>query len=360
MGKILDKISPSLFILAILCFALPFVDISCAGQSETLSGLNLVTGFSAAGKEVDPNPLAIAAVAAALLGAILFFLKNTAGRIIQSVLGILGIAALVALKILLTQAVEEKGFKAEWLMGFYICLASFLGAVVCSVCTIFVQKEPLPQAAGYNSGPYDNGPVYDSGPGNLCPSCNRFNEMGDNWCQWCGSKLQQIPAAEPINRFEQEWPAQHLGSNSVPIRPSFAEPPLPDAAASILSAGGSANTVAESVTMPLQADSVPLTNQQPVPFLRTQRVGRWELIPILKNEFIIGSDPARTDYQENSGNLGQIHAIIEKLDGNCKISNTQADCEIFINDQRLTVNMFSLYPGDVIRLNNVIYIFDVA
>ncbi|MGE5458820.1 MAG: FHA domain-containing protein [Methanobacterium sp.] len=351
----MEKVSPSLFILVIICFALPFVNISCAGQpAETLSGIDLITGFKAGTTDVAPNPLAIIAVAAALIGAFLFFVKTKTGHVIQSILGILGIISLVALKILFSQGANDEGLGTEWTTGYFAAMGSFAGAVLASICSIFAESNPASAPAAYNTG-----------PGIMCPSCYKLNEAGNNWCQWCGANMQNQPQS-PINNvsaqsfnanYEQATPAKQYESSTVAMRPAEtpAATPIFTTAASAPNAG-----IAESVTMPLRPESVPILNNQPVAFLRIQRIGRWELIPILKDEFIIGSDPTRADYQENSGNLNQVHAIIERIDGTYKISSIQTDSETYINNQKLSVNMFSLYPGDVIRLNDVEYTFDLA
>lgn len=336
MGQFKEKVSPSLFILVIICFLLPFANISCAGHTESLAGIDLLTGFTVADSDVPPNPLAIIAVVAALIGAILYFLKNTAAHVIQTVLGILGIICLVALKILFTEGANDKGLEVEWIIGYYMAFISFISATAFSIYMIFAPKNPVAVT-----------PTMNTGSDILCPGCNRNNHPQNNWCQFCGANLKgNVPG--PINNFEQPIPVHKFEPPK-----QYIEPVTPVTSSS-------SNEIAESVTMPLRAESIPVLDNQQVAFLRTQRIGRWELIPILKNDFIIGSDPSRADYQEHSGNLGQIHARIERNDESYRISNPQADCMSYVNDQKLTAQMYPLNPGDVIRLNNIEYIFDLA
>ena len=324
MGKIKEIISPSLFIVAIICFVLPFVNISCGGETATISGVDLAKGFEIFGEKVEPNLLAIVAIIVALIGAVMFLIKNTTARIVQVVVGVVGAVALIALKILFEQKVTEGGAPVgiSWLAGYYISLMAMIGGSVSSLITVLSGNNPVPAASTVNS----------RAGGVICPKCNKMNEAGNNWCRWCGTNIkdgQPRPIDTPVPQF-------------VPPKST------PDV------------SIAESVTMPLQAESVPVFDDQPVAFLRTQRIGRWELIPILKNDFVIGSDPNSTDYQEKSGNLGKIHAIIEKINGSYRISDTNNDCTIYINNQKLIGKTYSLNSGDVIRLNSIEYIFDIA
>lgn len=124
--------SPYMFIVAGLCFFLPFITISCSGQKiATLSGRQLVTGAEitienpVAGleeefgtttgeeapsetEETDPSIWAIVALAAAVLGiAVGFVLKGRARSIGSIAAALIGLVGLIGLRFDLEGDVEE-------------------------------------------------------------------------------------------------------------------------------------------------------------------------------------------------------------------------------------------------------------
>lgn len=113
------KFSPAFYGAIILLFFMPFVNISCGGQTiMSISGFQLITGteVNASGmfggelktnsemntdqkKEVDPQPLALFAFIAALAGLILGFFKMRVIAITNIVLSAAGVVFLILLKI---------------------------------------------------------------------------------------------------------------------------------------------------------------------------------------------------------------------------------------------------------------------
>ena len=114
--------SPFMFLVAGLCFFLPFITISCSGQKiATLSGRQLVTGaevtienpvadleeeFGAPGEgtpsetqETDPSIWAIVALAAAVLGiAVGFVLKGRSRSLGSLGAALIGLVGLIGLR----------------------------------------------------------------------------------------------------------------------------------------------------------------------------------------------------------------------------------------------------------------------
>lgn len=115
-----------------------------------------------------------------------------------------------------------------------------------------------------------------------------------------------------------------------------------------------------SPTVPLTVPVMAEVDAGPIPFLRVQRVGRWELIPILKNEFIVGTDPVCSDYIEHSGNLGQSHAMIVKENDTFSISKSSEGVVQVNNQPVLSAQKCPLNPGDIISMGDVEYVFDLA
>ena len=399
MNNTKSKVSPALFILVIICFLLPFVDLSCSGQSFTLNGFDFITGTSVAGEKLPSNPLAVAAVVMALIGAALFFWKNNGTQIAQTVAGVLGFISLAVMKSTFERKIMGEAdipIQIEWRLGYYLAMLFFTGAVAYSLYQTFSNKSTVP-ADNFGS----------SASKTVCPHCHKYNESTDNWCQWCGGSLQahigEIQAGDrgqPAVPARSAMPTQLAAesvlvvdieeSPTVPLRtdikaetdaagdrgqltmparsamltqPAPAQPevltqpvvPTQPAAESVLVVD-----IGESSTVPLRTDIKAETDITPVAFLRVERIGRCELIPVLKREFIIGSHNG-SDYQEHSGNLGPINARIEKADDNYFICNQQTDSITYLNDQRLsTSHIYPLQPGDIIRLGDVEYIFDLA
>lgn len=114
------KISPAVFGLALICFVLPFVTVSCNGQKVmSLSGIQLMTGTSieqpgmfggkGQAKKVDGEPVAIIAFIAGIAGLGLSFMKNRKSSIIPAGLGLIGLIMLLVIKIRLDGQVNIAG-----------------------------------------------------------------------------------------------------------------------------------------------------------------------------------------------------------------------------------------------------------
>ena len=143
-----------LFLLAGLCFLLPFVSLSCASEEaaegmevevgdQTLSGLQLVTGgerrkaFDPSGPrgqpvpdaepemEIPAEPLAAIALVSALVGLALVFVRATRTRLLgASIAGAVGAGSLLLLA--LSPTLRALGLSAVTLLyGFWITLGIF-------------------------------------------------------------------------------------------------------------------------------------------------------------------------------------------------------------------------------------------
>lgn len=380
MDRNKGKISLSLFGLAIVCFVLPFIDISCMGQTISFSGIDMAKGISYADYNQPANSLLIAAIVIAVCGGLLFFWKNRSSQIVQTILGIAGGILLIAVKVVGEKEINEAGvpFQVEWRYGYYLALISLFGAAVYNIYQLYKGKSSTPVA--FSSGSADSkcphchrgneagsawcrwcGGSMTAGSTNgpICPHCQKANELNSAWCQWCGGKVgeQVQPAAnmcphcgkgnEPESKFCY-WCGESM---SVSAADRSTTPPSYD----------KGNTdVGFSPTVPLTASVIAEVDTGPIPFLRVQRVGRWELIPILKNEFIVGADPVCSDYIEHSGNLGQSHAMVVKENDTFSISKSNEGV-VQVNNQPVnSAQKYPLNPGDVVSMGNIEYIFDLA
>ena len=153
-GDGVKKFSPALFGLIIICFFLPFTEISCNKQKiVTLTGIQLVTGVkieqpSMFGEEkqsrrVNPEPLAILTFFSAVVGLGLSFLRSRKSAIALAVIGSVGLIMMLLLKSKIdNEALKEGGgiLQIEYCIGFWFALILFLSAIALSAF-LFSQKE---------------------------------------------------------------------------------------------------------------------------------------------------------------------------------------------------------------------------
>lgn len=331
MNKNLEIVSLGLFVFVIVCFALPFTIFG------NCSGFYLAMG--AFGD--SPDPFAIAALVAAAAGGALFFWKDRAAVILQAVVGALGAIVLITMKVIYDQQSGGPG----WAFGYFLTILGFAAIIAVNLYRISV-RTGQPVAT----------PAYNGGSTLRCPSCNSENNPGNNWCEVCGSALRGSSNAFSYNTP----PVPASAAVTAPVR-AVVTAAMPEESRTQPLSTPSKVEAAGGSTMPLAADHLPQPAPGQLAFLRVQRVGRWELIPVLKNVFVIGSAQGSTDYQEHSGNLGHIHARIEKAAGGFGITKLGTDNVVYVNDQSLTDSSpHPLRAGDLIRLNNIEYIFDLA
>ncbi len=154
----LKKFSPGFYGVIILCFFLPFVNLSCSGQKiMSLSGFQLITGsevkadgmfgdLSNQGEtkeknEVDPQPLALFALLSAVAGLGLSFIRKKMIALINVVISALGFIFLILLKINLDGDVELSGqnvITLDYQLGYWLAVLLFVGS---AVIQWFVFKE---------------------------------------------------------------------------------------------------------------------------------------------------------------------------------------------------------------------------
>jgi hypothetical protein len=141
------KFSPAIFIIILICFFLPFINITCQGEKvATLTGIQLVTGttieqpsmFGAKGKttKVEGELMALLAFISAIVGLILSFLKNRKISLATAIVGGLGLIFLLLLKNKLDNDMLREGqgmLQLEYSTGFWLTLIFFILAAVWNV-----------------------------------------------------------------------------------------------------------------------------------------------------------------------------------------------------------------------------------
>lgn len=133
----MKKLSPALFGIIIICFLLPFVGVSCGGTEVLqLNGLDLVKGFTQDGQGIDPNPLAIISLLAAIAGLAVGFMEKKSANLIAAIMGAVGFISNIIMKSTIDGNAAEQGLETNWHAGYYLSLLLFLAAVLFNIYTM--------------------------------------------------------------------------------------------------------------------------------------------------------------------------------------------------------------------------------
>jgi len=184
------KLSPAIYVIALICFFLPFLTFSCQGQKVlSLSGLQLVTGTSIQqpqmfgppqSQKVDPEPLAILAFLCGVLGLAMSFLKGRASAIAPAATGGIAAILLLVMKSRIEGDVLNKGggvVQVNYDVGFYIVVFLFLAAVGLNI-SVLMQGKSLPLPA-----------LKAGGGSRFCTQCGSRNPNTNAFCKECGAKF---------------------------------------------------------------------------------------------------------------------------------------------------------------------------
>ena len=150
------KFSPAFYGAIVILFFLPFVNLSCGGQTiMSITGFQLITGteIKASGmfggemnttsetdvdqkKEVESQPLALFAFVAAIIGLIISFFKMRIPALINIVVSVSGVVFLLLLKVSLDGNPElnvsgQNVITLDYQFAYWISIILFIvGAVV--------------------------------------------------------------------------------------------------------------------------------------------------------------------------------------------------------------------------------------
>ncbi len=154
--KLQTKIIPRFFFgLILICFLLPFVTVSCAGQDIlTMSGLQLSIGETvetpntAGGppnkQQLPGQPLAGFAFASAGIGLGVSFIRSRRGLIGQTIAGVAGAFLLLLLKTKIDRDVFQDGqsiTSAKYGLGFWLAFLLFVATVGLNGSLLFKSRR---------------------------------------------------------------------------------------------------------------------------------------------------------------------------------------------------------------------------
>jgi len=145
----LKKFSPAFYGIIILLFFLPFVNLSCSGQTiMSLSGFQLITGSEykansmfgettegevKENKEIKSQPLALFALLTAVIALGISFFKKRIIALVNIVVSVLGVVFLFLLKFNLDSDAELSGqnmITLEYQFAYWLCIILFIAAAV--------------------------------------------------------------------------------------------------------------------------------------------------------------------------------------------------------------------------------------
>jgi len=150
----LRRMSPAIFALALICFFLPFVEMSCQGQKIlTLTGIQLATGTTIAQpaafgqaqtRRVSGEPSAVVALLSAIVGLGLSFLKNGKAPIGPAIAGGLGLVTLLLLKSKMDGDILREGggmIQVEYAVGFWTTFILYASALALNAFLLMQTKR---------------------------------------------------------------------------------------------------------------------------------------------------------------------------------------------------------------------------
>lgn len=156
------KISPALFGIAIICFFLPFVTVSCGGQKVmSLTGIQLATGTTIEQpsiygqkqtQKINGEPLAIFAILSAFVGLCVSVMTIKKNNIIVALISGTGAGLLLLLKSKMDNDILTQGqgvLQTGYAIGFWL---AFLFQAAIMVLNVFLLSENKNEVSNISLG----------------------------------------------------------------------------------------------------------------------------------------------------------------------------------------------------------------
>jgi hypothetical protein len=180
----LNRISPAILGIALICFFLPWAEISCQGHKvATVNGFQLATGTTIEGQKTKGEVLAVLALLSTVAGLILCFSKDRIKSLILLILSGIGTIMLLLLKVKLDADIlrEGKGIvQLTYGAGYYLTLVALLaGAGINAYSYYEIAAKGKLSLQGDKSESVHT----------FCTECGSKNEIDNSFCSDCGTKL---------------------------------------------------------------------------------------------------------------------------------------------------------------------------
>lgn len=155
MKRSAKKISPAVFGIIIVCFFLPFMDVSCSGQKfMTFSGIQMVTGttiqkpggFGQKSKieKIDGEPFAVATFVCVLAGLLVSFIKKRKSAILPAIASGAGVVTLLMLKNKIDGDILKDGggmIQVSYVFGFWAILLLLIISTILNAYVFSGEKD---------------------------------------------------------------------------------------------------------------------------------------------------------------------------------------------------------------------------
>ena len=159
--KLLQWLTPKRFakialLLSMVCFVFPFLTVSCQGREmQTVTGVQLMTGFDAMSEHIDGNQLIIGAFIFAFLGIVHTFLQKK--HTLTAVCGLISSGLLLVYRLVIAQNIAEQGYdtsvvKVEYRFAWYAAVVLGIIAALAPVICKRVLKRNAVQCSDKNMG----------------------------------------------------------------------------------------------------------------------------------------------------------------------------------------------------------------
>jgi hypothetical protein len=204
MEEFNKNLNTVLFLVIIICFFLPFFNLTCQNQKiASITGLELISGTSIStdqinkgmkslditepskgikAEEVPPEFLALIAFLLAVAGFIISFFWKFA-KIGSAAVGLMGAAALIYLSSFITEDILGKTtfqpLNVECAYGFYVALILFITALLYNAYIIVIRANYVTEKSTIPEEKI-----------RVCPSCGTVNDRVSMYCYKCGSSME--------------------------------------------------------------------------------------------------------------------------------------------------------------------------
>jgi ribosomal protein S27AE len=204
MNELKNFLSPVFFVIVIICFFLPFFNLTCQQQKiASLTGFELMTGTTIKTNEningsndmplsglnkgiksesVSAEPLALIVFLMAIGGLILSFYKKYSD-LGPAIAALLGVVSLIFLSSVVTDDLlgraQYQPLAVECTTGYYISLIFFVAALFYNAYLFAIRISYKPA---------DTSTIEDKM--RFCPKCGAINDLVSLYCNKCGAKME--------------------------------------------------------------------------------------------------------------------------------------------------------------------------
>jgi len=207
----MKRLSGLVHILCVLCFLLPFVQVSCNNQKlATLTGVELASGRyniqgstdlnfgqSTSAPQTQSGSIewtVLIALVCALAAGVFAFLGNRGASLISILLGAVGTVSLLYFRSKSPDTSQSMGLiTVSYEFGYYLALLLLIAGTAAVFFFEFIAGKKQPAMAGAPGSPpmYAAPPVAPrpGGAAAFCPNCGKPSAGGAAFCDGCGKPL---------------------------------------------------------------------------------------------------------------------------------------------------------------------------